>query len=98
MVTVVHFEPNDLVLVSWVAFGLPIASLCDARLTSNGARCPPSHPAADNVYSEIKQAARSAMLKLIEAEREGEQIDRSLLKNVLGIYQEVGLKRVGWGP
>mgnify|MGYP001810865638 CR=1 FL=1 len=30
------------------------------------------------------------MLKLIEAEREGEQIDRSLLKNVLGIYQEVG--------
>lgn len=43
------------------------------------------------MYSEIKQAARSAMLKLIEAEREGEQIDRSLLKNVLGIYQEVSV-------
>lgn len=42
------------------------------------------------MYSEIKKAARGAMLKLIEAEREGEQIDRSLLKNVLGIYQEVG--------
>lgn len=31
------------------------------------------------------------MLKLVEAEREGEQIDRSLLKNVLGIFQEVRL-------
>lgn len=29
------------------------------------------------------------MLKLIESEREGEQIDRSLLKNVLAIFQEV---------
>ncbi|EFN56087.1 hypothetical protein CHLNCDRAFT_22706 [Chlorella variabilis] len=45
----------------------------------------------DHVYAEIKRASRDAMLKLVEAEREGEQIDRSLLKNVLAIFQEVGM-------
>ena len=43
------------------------------------------HTPPDHVYGEIKRAAKDAMLKLVEAEREGEQIDRSLLKNVLAI-------------
>lgn len=41
------------------------------------------------MFVEIRKQAKDAMLKLIEAEREGEQIDRSLLKNVLAIFQEV---------
>jgi hypothetical protein len=45
--------------------------------------------APDHVYTEIKRASKDSMLKLIESEREGEQIDRSLLKNVLAIFQEV---------
>lgn len=45
----------------------------------------------DNVYESIKDRARDAMLKLVEAEREGEQVDRALVKNVLSIYQEVGM-------
>ena len=49
---------------------------------------PPTPPVpcpapADHVYVEIKRQAKDAMLKLVEAEREGEQIDKSLLKNVL---------------
>ena len=39
----------------------------------------------------MKRKARDAILQLIELEREGEQIDRTLLKNILGIFQEVGM-------
>ena len=46
---------------------------------------------ADDVYTQVKQKAKDAMLVAIEQEREGEQIDRSLLKNVLGIFIEVGM-------
>ena len=46
---------------------------------------------ADDVYTEVKASARGAILQLIEKEREGEQIDRALLKNVLGIFIEVGM-------
>ncbi|CAL5223551.1 g6084 [Coccomyxa viridis] len=45
----------------------------------------------DDVYTQVKQRAKDAMLVAIEQEREGEQIDRSLLKNVLGIFIEVGM-------
>jgi hypothetical protein len=44
---------------------------------------------ADNVYQEIKKKAKDAVLKLIEREREGELIDRALVKNILGIFIEV---------
>ena len=40
---------------------------------------------------EVKKKAKDAMLVAIEQEREGDQIDRSLLKNVLGIFIEVGM-------
>ena len=44
---------------------------------------------ADDVYGEVKQQAKDAILAAIDKERDGEQIDRSLLKNVLGIFIEV---------
>lgn len=40
---------------------------------------------------EVKKKAKDAMLAAIEKERDGDQIDRSLLKNVLGIFIEVGM-------
>ena len=47
--------------------------------------------AADHVYQEVKPRARAGILANLEREREGEQIDRALLKNTLEIFQEVGL-------
>lgn len=46
----------------------------------------------DLVYKEIKDKVRDAVISLIDQEREGEQIDRALLKNVLDIFVEIGLK------
>uniref|UniRef100_R7WA52 Cullin-1 n=1 Tax=Aegilops tauschii TaxID=37682 RepID=R7WA52_AEGTA len=43
------------------------------------------------VYQEIKGKVKSAVISLIDQEREGEQIDRALLKNVLDIFVEIGL-------
>lgn len=48
-------------------------------------------PDADDVYVESKRKTKDAILQLIELEREGEQIDRTLLKNVLSIFIEVGM-------
>ncbi|VAH14505.1 unnamed protein product [Triticum turgidum subsp. durum] len=45
----------------------------------------------DLVYQEIKGKVKSAVISLIDQEREGEQIDRALLKNVLDIFVEIGL-------
>ncbi|WCJ26039.1 Cullin family protein [Euphorbia peplus] len=45
----------------------------------------------DLVYQEVKGKARDAAIALITREREGDQIDRALLKNVLGIYVEIGM-------
>ena len=38
--------------------------------------------------------ARDAVLKQVEAERDGEQVDFGLLRDVLGIYQEVGMGKL----
>ncbi|KAH7678740.1 Cullins domain-containing protein [Dioscorea alata] len=43
------------------------------------------------VYQEINGKVRDAVISLIDQEREGEQIDRALLKNVLDIFVEIGL-------
>ena len=45
----------------------------------------------DQVYVEMKNRARVAVIALVEKEREGEQIDRALLKNVLDIFIAVGM-------
>lgn len=46
---------------------------------------------ADYVYKEVKESARDAILSLIQKDRDGEEIDTSLVKSVLGIYVEMGL-------
>lgn len=45
----------------------------------------------DLVYDELKDKAKDAIITLIDKEREGQQIDRSLLKNVLDIFVEIGM-------
>ncbi|KAL8026139.1 hypothetical protein ABFX02_14G009900 [Erythranthe guttata] len=45
----------------------------------------------DLVYYKIKGKVRDAVICLINREREGEQIDRVLLKNVLDIFVEIGM-------
>eukprot|EP00262_Sarcandra_glabra_P016331 TRINITY_DN5291_c0_g1_i2.p1 TRINITY_DN5291_c0_g1~~TRINITY_DN5291_c0_g1_i2.p1 ORF type:complete len:743 (+),score=148.42 TRINITY_DN5291_c0_g1_i2:157-2385(+) len=45
----------------------------------------------DLVYQEINGKVRDAVISLIDQEREGEQIDRALLKNVLDIFVEIGM-------
>ncbi|XP_078444946.1 cullin-1 [Wolffia australiana] len=45
----------------------------------------------DLIYQEMKGKSRDAVISLIDREREGEQIDRALLKNVLDIFVEIGL-------
>ncbi|GMY31752.1 cullin-1, partial [Fagus crenata] len=50
--------------------------------------------AIDSYYHQLNQEvianARDAVINLIDKEREGEQIDRALLKNVIDIFVEVG--------
>ncbi|TKY72632.1 Cullin-1 protein [Spatholobus suberectus] len=45
----------------------------------------------DLVYKELNGKVRDAVISLIDQEREGEQIDRALLKNVLDIFVEIGM-------
>ncbi|KAI3449521.1 hypothetical protein Pfo_006186 [Paulownia fortunei] len=45
----------------------------------------------DLAYQELKFKARDAVITLIDQEREGERIDRALLKNVLDLYVEIGM-------
>ncbi|KAF5731466.1 cullin-1-like [Tripterygium wilfordii] len=48
----------------------------------------------DLVYTELHAKARDAVIALIDKEREGEQIDRALLKNVLDIFVEIGMGKM----
>eukprot|EP00850_Spirogloea_muscicola_P012722 SM000083S22769 [mRNA] locus=s83:517137:518922:+ [translate_table: standard] len=43
------------------------------------------------VYEELNAKVKDAVIALIDREREGERIDRALLKNVLGIFVEMGM-------
>ncbi|KAD6453837.1 hypothetical protein R6Q59_015626 [Mikania micrantha] len=45
----------------------------------------------DLVYREVNGKVRDAVIFLIYQEREGRQIDRALLKNVLDIFVEIGM-------
>nr|AHF49537.1 cullin 1-like protein P [Petunia integrifolia subsp. inflata] len=44
----------------------------------------------DLVYQEVKGKATDAVIALIDQEREGEQIDRALLRNVINLFIEMG--------
>ncbi|CAN0841873.1 CUL1 [Linum grandiflorum] len=48
----------------------------------------------DLVYKEVNVKARNAVIALIDKEREGDQIDRALLKNVLDIFVEIGMSQM----
>ncbi|GMY16841.1 cullin-1 [Fagus crenata] len=48
----------------------------------------------DLVYQEVKANARDAVINLIDKEREGEQIDRALLKNVIDIFVKIGTEQM----
>jgi len=43
------------------------------------------------VYADSRKRAASALLRLVEREREGELVDKALAKNVLDIFIEVGM-------
>ena len=45
----------------------------------------------DLVYVELKGGAKDAVLALVDRERGGEQVDRPLVKAVLGLFVEMGL-------
>ncbi|GAB4841132.1 hypothetical protein Ancab_021876 [Ancistrocladus abbreviatus] len=45
----------------------------------------------DQVYKEVCGKAKDAVITLIDVEREGGQIDRALLKNVLDVFVENGM-------
>ena len=62
---------------------------------TNCRRAVPGFHVTDSVYENIKVQARGAVLSLIEKERDGELIDRTLLKNILGIFIEVGTGYMG---
>ncbi|KAI7748684.1 hypothetical protein M8C21_000333 [Ambrosia artemisiifolia] len=46
----------------------------------------------DLVYGKVKGKVTDAVISLIDQEREGEQIDQALLKNVLDIFVEIGME------
>uniref|UniRef100_A0A9I9DPU7 Cullin family profile domain-containing protein n=1 Tax=Cucumis melo TaxID=3656 RepID=A0A9I9DPU7_CUCME len=48
------------------------------------------------VYKELNSKVRDAVISLIDQEREGEQIDRALLKNVLDIFVEIGMGQMDY--
>ena len=41
--------------------------------------------------TRVEVLAKDAVLNLVEHERDGEQIDRALVKNILGIFVEMGM-------
>ncbi len=43
------------------------------------------------MFVEIKKKTKDAVLLLVEKERESELIDRALVKNILGIFIELGM-------
>ncbi|KAJ9696419.1 hypothetical protein PVL29_008573 [Vitis rotundifolia] len=48
------------------------------------------------VYQEVHSRVKDAVISLIDQEREGEQIDRALLKNVLDIFVEIGMGKMDY--
>ncbi|KAL3641974.1 Cullin-1 [Castilleja foliolosa] len=50
----------------------------------------------DLVYQELNVKVRDAVISLIDQEREGEQIDRALLKNILDIFVEIGMGQMDY--
>ncbi|KAL6521414.1 hypothetical protein OROGR_017983 [Orobanche gracilis] len=63
-------------------------SLFERSFTVAGPIC---SPVGDDVYNELSGQVRDAVISLIDQEREGEQVDGALLKNILDIFVEIGM-------
>ncbi|KAM3707666.1 hypothetical protein ACB094_02G042800 [Castanea mollissima] len=50
----------------------------------------------DLVYEEFNGKVRDFVISLINKEREGEQVDRALLRNVLDIFVAIGMGQMDW--
>uniref|UniRef100_A0A6V7QQE6 Cullin family profile domain-containing protein n=1 Tax=Ananas comosus var. bracteatus TaxID=296719 RepID=A0A6V7QQE6_ANACO len=48
------------------------------------------------VYEEVKGKAKDAVISLIDREREGEQIDKALVKNIVDIFVEIGASELDY--
>ena len=48
----------------------------------------------EEVFAAVSDKLRTAALNMLQKERDGETIDRSLLKNVLGIFAEMGMGKL----
>ncbi|CAI9115589.1 OLC1v1016524C1 [Oldenlandia corymbosa var. corymbosa] len=48
----------------------------------------------EKVYAILNEKVRDAVISLIDQEREGVQIDRALLKNVIDIFVEIGMGKM----
>ncbi|KAL4338674.1 hypothetical protein AHAS_Ahas12G0233800 [Arachis hypogaea] len=71
----------------FLSFSFPLCLVRCLQLHHRGNDC-------DHVYMMVKADAREAVITLINKEREGGQIDRSLLKNIVDIFVEVGLGKL----
>jgi hypothetical protein len=69
------------------------------HLTSASLFSPPPPAPAQNfheiVFNAVKRDVRAAVLEMVRKEREGEQIDRKLIKQVVEIFVEMGSSRTG---
>ncbi|XP_020102129.1 cullin-1-like [Ananas comosus] len=48
------------------------------------------------VYEEVKGKAKDTVISLIDQEREGEQIDKALVKNIVDIFVEIGASELDY--
>ena len=69
------------------------------HLTSASLFSPPPPTPAQNfheiVFNAVKRDVRAAVLEMVRKEREGEQIDRKLIRQVVEIFVEMGSSRTG---
>lgn len=88
----VHRWDNHKVMVRWLSrFFNYLDRYFIARRSLPGLREVGLICFRDLVYVEMRHNVKDAVISLIDREREGEQIDRALLKNVLGIFVEIGM-------
>ncbi|CAL9136947.1 unnamed protein product [Musa textilis] len=91
LVELVHRWKNYKVMVGWLThffcylnrYYIPHRSL--TPLAEVGLTC-----FRQLVYQFLKDKVRDAVISLINRERDGEQVDKTLLKNVLKIFVEIG--------
>ena len=46
----------------------------------------------DEIFMEVKDITTSSIISLIDKEREGEIIDRTLVRNIIELYEQMGME------